>query len=226
MRFIETSKIWMVTLFLTGALLQNAFADMGELALGVGPGTLGIGADVTVGILPQLNARIGVNAFNFDMKTTQDDIDYDLDIRLLSFPVLLDWYPFRSSGFRLSAGLAINKNKADLDARPQADYEIGGSPYPANEVGNLSGKLKFDTLAPYVGLGWGNALGENSRWTFTCDLGVIFHGNGDISLKADGPIASDATFQAALEKERRDLEDEIDDYRYYPVMAIGLSYKF
>lgn len=226
MKSIGTWRLWLVTLFLTGALLQNAFANTGDLAVGVGPGTLGIGADATVGILPQLNARLGVNVFNFDMETTQDDIDYDLDIRLLSFPILLDWHPFKNCGFRLSAGVVINQNKADLDAGSQADYEIGGTTYPASEVGKLSGKLEFDTLAPYVGLGWGNALDESGRWTFSCDLGVVFHGSGDISLKAHGPIASDPTFQAELAEERRNLEDEIDDYRYYPVIAVAISYRF
>jgi hypothetical protein len=226
MKGIGMAKIWLITLILIVTVLPQAFADTGEFAIGISPGTMGIGADATVGILPRLNARLGINAFNFGMKTTADDIGYDLDVRLLSFPILFDWHPFKTGGFRISSGLVINKNKADLEARSLSGYKIGDSTYTPGELGDLSGKLDFDTFAPYVGIGWGNVLGGNARWTFTCDVGVVFQGDGDISLKANGPIASDPTFQSELEKERRDLEDDLDDYRYYPVIAIGISYKF
>lgn len=226
MKAKELFWIGLLAMIITGTTPGSGLADTGELAIGIGPGTLGIGADATVGISSRFNTRLGVNAFTFDLKTTQSDIGYDLDVRLLSFPILLDWHPFPRSGFRLSTGLVINKNRAGLHALSQAGYDIGGTRYTAAEVGRLSGRLDFDTFAPYFGLGWGNALGKSRRWTLFCDLGMVFQGQGDVSLKASGPAAADPTFRSDLDRERRDLEDELNDYRYYPVISAGLSYKF
>lgn len=219
-------RIWLISITLICATLQSGLADTGDFAIGVGPGTLGISADTTIGLSSHFNARVGVNVFNFDMQTTQNEIDYDLDIKLLSFPVLLDWHPFKTSGFRISTGLVINKNQANAAVTSQSTYTIGGTEYTSAELGKVSGKLTFDTLAPYLGIGWGNAVGKNTRWSFVCDVGVVFQGKTDLSLKASGPIASNAEFQADLEQERRDLEDDLDNYRYYPVVSVGVSYKF
>ncbi|MGE4543319.1 MAG: hypothetical protein AB7D06_04315 [Pedobacter sp.] len=217
--------IGLISISLAYGTLQTASANTGDFAIGVGPGTLGISADTTVGISSHLNARVGISAFNFDLKTTQNDIAYDLDVRLLSFPILLDWHPFSHRGFRISTGLVINKNKANVAATSQSTYTIGDTEYTSSELGDLSGKLTFNTLAPYLGLGWGNSE-KNPHWSFVCDLGVVFQGKTDLSLKASGPIASDLDFQAELEQERRELEDDLDSYRYYPVISMGVSYKF
>jgi hypothetical protein len=219
-------RAWLISMALVYATLQTGYADTGDFAIGVGPGTMGLTADTSVGIFSQFNARFGINTFNFDLETSQNDISYDLDVKLLSFPVLLDWHPFENSGFRISTGLVINKNKADVSSVPQSSYTIGDTEYTAAELEDLSGKLAFDTLAPYLGIGWGNPLGKDTHWTFICDLGVVFQGETDLSLSASGPITSDPTFQSDLEQERRDLEDELEDYRYYPVVSVGVSYKF
>ena len=75
-------------------------------------------------------------------------------------------------------------------------------------------------------MGWGNALGEDKRWGFVFDLGVVFQGSPDADLTATGPLASDPTFLAELAKEEQQLQDEVDDYEYYPVVSIGVTYKF
>ncbi len=218
--------IALISLILVSATLQNASADTGDFAIGVGPGTLGISADTSVGISPHLNARVGINALNFGLKTTQNDISYDLDVKLLSFPILLDWHPFSHSGFRISTGLVINQNKANVASTSQSTYTVGDTEYTSAELGKLSGKLTFNTLAPYFGLGWGNIVGKDAHWSLVCDLGVVFQGKTDLALKASGPVASETDFQAELEQERRELEDDLDSYRYYPVVSVGVSYKF
>lgn len=226
MRAKTLAKVCLISIILLWATVQSGFANTGDFAIGVGPGTLGISADTTVGISSAINARFGVNAISFDLQTTQNAIGYDLDVELLSFPILLDWHPFEKSGFRISTGLVINKNKAGITSATQSSYTIDSTEYSAEELGELYGKLTFNTLAPYLGIGWGNPLGKDAHWALVCDLGVVFQGETDLLLKASGPMASDPAFQSDLEQERRSLVDDLDAYKYYPVVSVGVSYQF
>ncbi|APG29082.1 hypothetical protein A7E78_08830 [Syntrophotalea acetylenivorans] len=177
-------------------------------------------------MLPSLNLRGGANALSVDFDINTSDIDYDVDADLLNFPIMLDWYPFKKSGFRISAGALINKNEADIEASSQSSYTLDGTTYTAAQLGTLNGKVDFNEVAPYVGIGWGNALGKSTRWSFSCDFGVVFQGEANVDLSATGPIASDPTFQEDLAREKRELEEELEDYQYYPVIALGITYKF
>ena len=217
----------LICMLLLGFLpVASALADTGDIALGIKDSTLGAGAEGIVGILPALNLRAGANALSVDFDINTSDIDYDVNADLLSFPIMLDWYPFKKSGFRISAGALINKNEADAEASSQATYTIDGTDYSAAQLGTLKAEIDFNEVAPYVGIGWGNALSKDLRWSFTCDFGVVFQGKANIDISATGPIASDPTFQADLAQEKRDLEDELDKYQYYPVIALGITYKF
>jgi hypothetical protein len=219
-------KCLLLSLLLICLPVASGFANTGDFALGGKASTLGLGIDGTVGLLPRLNLRVGANAFSIELDTSTSDIDYDMEVDLLSFPIVLDWHLFRDSGFRISAGALINQNEADLEGSSQSSYTIGGIEYTAAELGTLRGKVDFDTVAPYLGIGWGNAVGKNKRWSFNCDLGVVFQGQANIDLAANGPVASDPSFQADLDQEKQDLEDELDDYKYYPVVSLGVSYRF
>ena len=75
-------------------------------------------------------------------------------------------------------------------------------------------------------LGWNTAFGKNGNWGFTCDLGVIFQGSPSADFSTNGTLANDANFLANLAEEEKNLEDELENFQYYPVIAIGISYRF
>jgi hypothetical protein len=93
-------------------------------------------------------------------------------------------------------------------------------------VGALSGKVDFDDIAPYVGIGWDTTFGKDNCFGLVFELGVLYQGSPDVNLVSSGPIASDPTFQAELAKETAALQDDLDEYKFYPVVAVGLSYRF
>ena len=39
-------------------------------------------------------------------------------------------------------------------------------------------------------------------------------------------LASDPLFQQQLATEAQALEDDLEEFKYYPVVAVGLTYKF
>jgi hypothetical protein len=217
--------VFVAVMFLFVIAAPNLFAENTGVAISAKAGTLGVGLEGIVSIIPQFNARVGANTFSYSYDGTESDIKYDIDLKLLTFAGLVDWFPF-NNGFRVSAGAMINKNKLDLEATSSASYDIGGTTYTAAQVGTLTSKLDFKNLAPYVGIGFGNPFGSDSNWSFSLDLGVMFQGSPDLSVETTGTLANNAAFQANLAKEKQELEDDLDKAKYYPVIAIGISYRF
>lgn len=200
-------------------------ANSGRLAVAGRAGTLGLGGDVIVNILPDVNLRLGVGAFSFDYDNDYSDVDYDLDLDLLTFPITIDWYPFDGT-FHISAGVVFNETDVSLDAKYSDTVDIGDTTYAASDVGVLSGSLGFNNVAPYVGIGWGNAFGRSRRWGFITDLGVAFTGSPDVALSATGALAATPGFCADLAKEEADLEDDLDGFKIYPVFSMNLYFRF
>jgi hypothetical protein len=200
-----------------------------EVALGLKGGSLGIGADLTFPLVPdQLNARVNGNYFSYSTDQTYSNVDYDAKLKLNSLGVLIDWHAF-SGKFRFSAGAYHNANKVTVNGKPSAGstYDFNGSTYTSAQVGSLRGSADFNKFSPYLGIGGGNALAKNSRWTFVWDLGVLFSGAPKLGLSSTGgTLSSDPTFQANFESERRSAEDDANVANVWPVFAFGVAYKF
>ena len=176
--------------------------------------TLGLGIEVTKSLTETINARVGGNYFSFSSDGTADDIDYERDINLCSGLVLADWFPFEG-GFRMSGGLLFNGNGVDSTAKPAVEFNIGDIVYPAIQVGTLTGEMSFRKFAPYLGVGWGNAVGEDKKFGIVVDLGIVFQGSPDVNLSASGLITLDPTFQRDLAKEEENrpntnIESELE----------------
>lgn len=222
----KTLKVSLVSALLLTALSPPALAGTGDIAAGIKVGTLGLGGEVTIGILPGINFRTGYNALNYEGDASRSDIGYDYKLKLSTFPLLIDWHPLPLSGFRVTGGAMINNSKVEATGQAQGAYTIGDTTYTASQVGTLTGNIDFNTMAPYAGIGWGNAVSSLVPLTITCDVGVMFQGTPRVSLGATGPIASDTTFQTNLAKEEADIRDKTDGFKFYPVVSLGLSYKF
>lgn len=202
-----------------------ASSDSGRLAIAARSGTLGLGGDVMVNVLPDVNVRLSVGFFGLDFDGEVEDVEYDFDLDLLTFPLVVDWYPFENR-FHLSAGVILNQTEAALTGRYDGTIEIGDETYTSDEIGALSGEVSFRDVAPYVGIGWGNAFGKARRWGFITDLGVAFTGSPDVALSASGPLADDPTFLANLAREEDDVQDQADKFKIYPVLSANLYFRF
>lgn len=209
----------------------DTFADGGDIAAGVKAGTPGGGVELIVGVSSTLNVRSGFNYFSYEGNKTEGDINYDYDMALSTIPILLDWHPFTRTEFRLTGGVFINNNKADGKSTPQNALKIGGKTYTSAQVGTLTGTADFNSISPYFGIGWGNAVGKDTKLSLAVDLGIMFQDSPDISLSAHGPITDptdplyDPTFPDRLAQEEKNLENDIDEFKYYPVITVGLTYK-
>ena len=207
--------------------------------------TLGIGADLTYGIMDKLNARLNLNGGSLNADGENDGINYDGKLNLQSVGGLLDFHP-TGGGFRLSAGIYNNGNNIDLDASGANDNaEIGDITYDISNA-KVNTNVAFKSSAPYLGIGWGNAVDKSSKFSFITDLGVLFQGVPSIKMKATGNVipksgqhtgpavdlaggsAAAQEFQRELQKEQNKINDDsnLQKLKLFPVVSVGMNYRF
>ena len=216
------------------ALPAGALAGVNIAGIAGTAGTLGLGAELTIGGSSQLEGRLGIHGYDYSDRRVASDIEYDGEASLRTATAFLDWHP-GGRGFRLTGGLVYNATEVTGSSLPPPSgfYDIGGVNVPVALVGTLDGKVEFDPIVPYAGLGWGRAPGSGSGFGVTLDLGVIFQGEGEVTLTPiipagsplNDPLARQA-LQILLDREEEDLQDDVADYDMYPVVSLGISYRF
>lgn len=195
--------------------------------------TLGLGGSVVKKIIPQLNARIGVNGFgvNFDIEDT--DLTYEGDLSLLNVSSIIDFHPIKKSGFRFSAGLVFNNNEVQGTANisDEGVVELGGEDFDVANLASVDADVEItNSFAPYLGIGWGNAVGQNKGLGFWLNAGIMLGGSPDITVTpniVEGvPADIRQDIEEAAEEEEQEIEDDLNFINVYPVVSLGLSYQF
>lgn len=220
------------TLALIGiaAGLSTATVAHAEIGIAASAGTTGLGVHLSVPLHQQLNARIGANAFDYSYDGSTSDLDYDFKLKLKTFDALLDYFPLNGA-FRITGGVVYNGNKFDAVAKPNggSTYTINGRSYSASNAGTINGQIDFRNVAPYLGIGWGNAVAKDKGWGFSSDIGVLFQGSPRTSLTNSGCTADPlvcAQLATDVAAENRELQDEAKDFKAYPVLRVGVTYRF
>lgn len=208
-----------VTLCVLLAIQANA-----DIGLTAKVGTLGAGVDITAPIVPELlNARVGYNTFEWTYASHSGDTEgIDGTLHLETIPLLLDLHPARNN-FRLTGGAVINNNSVSFAAKENGIIKIDDTAYSTTA---LDGGITFDDLGWYAGLGFGNAASKG-RINFAFDLGVMFHGEPKAEMTA---TASDPSIQHALNQDLNDemaqVNDDLKEFTFYPVLSFGISLRF
>lgn len=204
---------------------NNAWADeTGGIDVSLKAGTLGVGAEINYPISSNMSVAVGFNKFSKSQVENIDGNDYDEDINLQTFSVLFNYHPFNGS-FRITAGAMLNNNELTLTADPNATYDINGTIYDSTEFGNLEATVDFEKIAPYIGLGLG--YGASSGFSFTLDVGILFQGEPSVDMTSTGGSESNnPVFLDNLAQEEAAAEDDIKDFDVYPVISLGVSYRF
>lgn len=194
--------------------------------------TLGLGADYVMGFGDHLQVRVGGNWLTYSYDVDGDAaigntaLNYSGDLKLRSAGGVVDWYPM-GGGFRLSGGVFLNQNEITNDAtcNNPAGCELGSDVFLAAVLGTVSTKVSFAPVAPYFGFGWGNPLKEQG-FSVLLDIGVLFQGSPEVEMKSSGTCNSNSTCTAELKNEEQEIEDEIKDFKFYPVINLGMGYRF
>jgi hypothetical protein len=208
-----------------------ASANAADVGVTLDAGTTGAGLHLVFAMPMDLNARVGVNALNFSFAKSSSQLDYDFALKLQTIDALIDWFPTKGSGFRLTTGLVSNGSKIDYNMKVNTgnQYVINGNTYSLSQVGAIHGAVGFKKVAPYLGLGWSNVPLSGKGWGFTADLGLMFQGSPDSTLVNSSCTASAAVcaqLATDLAAEKSNVDDILNSFKAYPVLRMGASYAF
>lgn len=211
-------------LFAAGNASAQAYDSnlFNHLAIGVSAGTTGIGIDAAMPIGNYVQVRAGVDFMpnikvNADLDidapdlsqysqygTIPDEIEVEGKIGFTNGKLLFDVYPFKGSGFHITAGayfgsskivkayntqdgvlknLATYNNAVEAGLLPtgyeKVGVELGDYFLEPDDKGNVNACIKTASFKPYLGIGFGRAVPKH-RIGFMFDMGVQFWGSPKI----------------------------------------------
>lgn len=212
-----------------------------RFGIGVKMSSLGAGIEAASAVTRRSNVRLGFNAFDYSRDFTKDGIAYNGDLSLRSLELLYDQYLI--GPLHVSPGLLLyngNRGTASASVPGGQPFTLGGTTFYSSRTSPVTGTgvLNLGTTAPMVLIGIGNLLPRSSRhFAVNFEAGVIFEGAPKSKLSLTGstcdgtftvclPVASNPVVQSQIQAEQNKINSDVDFLRYYPVVSIGIGYKF
>ncbi len=197
-----------------------------SVAGGATVGTTGVGFEAQLKLGPIFVLRANVEQLDHDVDETYDGIDYFGAFAFDTVGGFVDLHPF-GNAFLISGGAYLGDRDISLGATPTVPVEIGGTTYSPSQVGTLSGTIKLQDIAPFVGIGWDDTFTRRSPWGFRAIAGVAFSDTPEVALDSSGgSLSNNATFQDRLDDEAREIQNDVEGYGVFPVVQVGLNYRF
>jgi hypothetical protein len=201
----------------------------GRVAVGVQAGSTGLGGEVQFRVLPILTLRAGGDMFSYEDEFDGGRFQYDGEAEFSTVSAMADVHPF-DNAFMVSAGAYFGERTVEVAARPSGFETIGGVTLTPAQFGSLVGDADFGSMAPFVGVGFNNTFRTRGRIGFKAVLGATFGEDPSVELRRDGGTALAPNVQAAFdverEREERELEQDLEDFKILPVAQVGLSFRF
>ena len=191
--------------------------------IGIKAGTLGLGIEISKSFSQKFDVRAGTSYFtlsqDFKMNISNQDMDIKTEVDLISAELLADWYPFNNSSFKLTVGSAYNFNSTLSGVGVVTEpYEIGDYiVIEPEDVGQVGVDIIYNSIAPYAGLGFGRAVPKN-KFSVGFQMGIYYFGKPEVKVNATELLAPSVENEVVLEQ-------NLDQYRWYPQISLKLSYR-
>ena len=212
----------------------SAFRTNTSLALKVG--TLGASAELSRLLSDHLGLRLGANVMRYtheiraDAGSTQEVV-WTLPFRHTSFSGLIDIYPGTRGVFRLTGGAMTTPVKVNAVGRitTTGSYSLSGRFYSSaqTQIGDFLSTAEYASVVPYAGFGFGTPAASNRGLGFVLDIGVAI-GKPTLTLTSTSAATTNLpTLRQDLASKEEEWRTEIvDKIPVWPVLSLGLSYRF
>jgi hypothetical protein len=211
-----------------------------SIAFALKAGDQGLGFEVATPLARRVNLRGGAQFLSYNAALSDDGVNVDAHLKMLNAFACVDLYPFRNS-FHISPGVTMHNDThltAALFAPGGSTLTLGNDDYTSDPSDPISGSaavtMGTNTFAPRLTLGWGNMLPHSGHWAFPIEAGFQYNSAPVVAISLTG-IGCDqegcgdinknggaADIQAEIAKYTKDLKP----LRFYPILSIGLSYRF
>jgi hypothetical protein len=212
-----------------------------KIGIGLKVSTLGAGIEGAIPLFGKLNARGGFNMFRYDRGLTDSGIHYAGQLRFQSAEAHLDYYLL--GGFHVSPGvLFYNGNQLTATAAVPGGqtFTLSGTTYQSDITAPVggAGKLNFLKVAPSIMVGVGNLVPRSGRhWSILFEVGGAYQGAARVALNLTGnvcdtsglncrAISSDPTVQANVTAQQNKISKDLNPYRFFPILSLGVGFNF
>jgi hypothetical protein len=212
-----------------------------HVGIGVKISTLGAGIETAVPLAAKANLRGGVNFFQYNRAIINDGIHYAGQLQFRSAEAHFDWFPF--GGFHVSPGVLFyngNQLTASASVPGGQNFTLNGTAYQSDSTNPVTGtgKLDFVKVSPSIMLGFGNLIPRSGRhFSFLFEVGGAYQGSARVALNLTGNVCdtatgmickstSDPTVQANVLAQQQKIRNDINPYRFFPVVSIGFGFNF
>ena len=221
-------KITVITILVMSAIFLNTVcaAEDQSVAAGLKISTQGAGIEGRLPVAKHLFVRGGFSYGQHTSTYKSSQLNIKSKLTVLSAPIMLDWHPFDNSGFRLSAGITYNGNKAKGRSSSNKAAIIEGISYTADEIGLITTTLKpGSAIAGIASIGYDGSFLHNSPFSINVEAGVMYSGNSKISVMSNG--SGDAAVKSAIERDvKSNLKSAKKYFSVFPVFSVGFKYAF
>lgn len=197
-----------------------------DISIGVRGGTLGVGGEIAKLVNSHIGLRVGANFISHTFSKSQSDIDFDVTLKFKGVSGLVDLFPSARGSFHFTGGIMSAPADVAAVGKPTGTtYTINDVDYTAAQVGTLTGTAKWPSASAYAGLGWGTPAARHGALKLVFDLGAVF-GKPTIAMNATGAAASQA-LASDINAQVAKTQKDVDKYaKVYPVISLGLVYRF
>lgn len=225
------------------SMIEAPTSDAVGVTFDVNVGTQGLGMSVGYEFNKYLKMRVRGAYLSANYSDTWSDVDGEIEFDGNNAGVIFDYHPF-GGVFHLSAGL--NFSKMTLTARGsmvhnyEGRHELGGYIFEVeSNTAELEGEYDWNDVQPYIGIGWSTDGDGDSSLYFTCDIGINFIGSGKFNITSMRGIGSvtgsngeelghvtQQIAEDALREEGKHFFKIADEIVVYPVIQLGMGYRF
>lgn len=229
MNFVIKSKTSLVLLI--GLAVPTA-GHAQKANVGITTGTLGTSIEISKPVNEYVSVRADLHvAGSLSKAVTLEGNSYNATFTPDTKSLLVDIHPFKGA-FYVTGGLVQQDISFKLTGQPASgNYSFNGTSYSASSVGSFTGTAGFNkSTAPYLGLGWSNRAKKSEGVAFSFEAGVIDVGTGkaDISVACGSALSTGqcSTLQTDVTSEVAKVNSKLNRNLYYPVVKLGVSYRF
>ncbi|MDR5767489.1 MULTISPECIES: hypothetical protein [unclassified Caballeronia] len=207
------------TLAALAAPLSHAREIYGQI------GTEGVGIGYSESLGTRDNVRAEFNGLKFSHNFDAGGLHYDGTASIYHGGFYFDFFPAPGTvGFRITAGALIGGDHVDGTATSMnGTYTIDGIAYPTFGE-SIHAKAKFPAVRPYIGIGFGHTPVAEKGFSAFFDAGVAY-GRPRVTLDVPADIVA-AAGQENIDAEQQDLQNKADKLRFYPIVKVGVTYRF
>lgn len=195
----------------------------GKGALAINISSIGIGVEYAHNINRHLNGRIRLNLLQISNLERAMDVGgaptfITANVDVFNTDLLLEYLPFRRKNFKLVVGGSfISSGKGDVNVAYNEAIKYGDLIIEPEDVGDMTIGVDYAGFAPYMGLGWGRAV-PRKRVGFGIEVGTYYVGSPKVTLTATNMLAD--TY-----KEEGQLQENMNDYKWFPFLNMRLSFR-